>query len=54
MNFLSGYKTYLTAAAAVLGAVAAFASGTIDAGTALNTIVTAVLAATVRNGIANS
>lgn len=40
-NFLSGYKTYLTAAAAVLTALAGFAIGEID----LVGLVTAVFGA---------
>lgn len=53
MNFLSGYKTYLTGVAAILTAIAGYASGTLDLGTAVQTVYGAILAMTIRNGIAN-
>jgi ABC-type uncharacterized transport system permease subunit len=54
MKFLSGYKTYLTGAAAILTALAGLASGTMDVPTAIQTTYTAILAMTVRHGIAKS
>lgn len=52
MNFLTGKKTYLVAAATVLGTVAAIATRNVDMATGVQTIITAVLAATLRNGVA--
>ena len=51
MKFLQGYKTYLTAIAAITGALASVASGSIDLGDAVQLIVAAVLAVTLRAGI---
>lgn len=48
---LSGYKTYLVAGAAVIGAVVAWYAGTETAQQAAQIIVTALLGATIRNGI---
>lgn len=49
---LSGYKTYITAAVAVIGAVAAYLVGDMALSDAVQLVVTAVLGATIRNGIA--
>lgn len=49
----SGYKTYITAAVAVIGAVAAYLT---DDATLIQTaqlVVTAIIGATVRHGLAN-
>ena len=51
---LSGYKTYLVAAAAILGAVAGFASGSMDLGQALQLIITSLMGATIRHGVATA
>ena len=47
----SGYKTYITAAVAIVGAVAAWAVGDVGIADTVQLVVTAILAATVRNGI---
>ena len=48
---LSGYKTYITAAVTVIGAVAAYLTGDAELGATIQLVVTAVLAATIRNGV---
>ena len=48
---LSGYKTYIVAAAAVIGAVAAYATGESSLEAAISVAISAILAATVRNAI---
>ena len=48
---LSGYKTYITAAVAVLGAVGAYLSGEMTIVDAVQIIVPALIGAFVRNGI---
>lgn len=48
---LSGYKTYITAAVAVIGAVAAYLTGEAELGPTIQLVVTAVLGATIRHGI---
>ena len=53
MRFLQGKKTYLTAAASIIGAWAAVANGAMAFAEAVQVTVTAVLAATLRNGVAN-
>lgn len=50
---LSGYKTYIVAGLAILGAVAGYFDGDIGKVAAGQAILTAVLALTLRNGIAN-
>ena len=47
-----GYKTYITAAVAVLSAVAAYLTGDLTISAAAQLVLTAVLGATVRNAIA--
>ena len=47
----AGYKTYVTAVLAVLGAFAGYFVGDMSLGDAIQLAVTAVLAAFVRNGI---
>lgn len=49
---LAGYKTYITAALAVLSAVAAYLTGDADLMQTANLVFTALLAAFVRSGIA--
>lgn len=48
---LKGYKTYITAAVAVIGAIAAYLVGDIAVADAAQLILTAILGATVRHGI---
>lgn len=48
---LKGYKTYITAALAVLGALGGWLVGDMSLGDAIQLAVTAVLAAFVRNGV---
>lgn len=48
---LAGYKTYVTAGVAVIGAVAAYLVGDADLMQTANLVFTALLAAFVRNGI---
>ena len=47
-----GYKTYITAGVAIIGAVAAYLVGDATATAAAQMIVTSLLAAFVRNSIA--
>ncbi len=49
---LSGYKTYITAAVAVVAAIGAYLSGDASIAEAGQTVFTALLAAFVRNGVA--
>lgn len=51
MKFLQGYKTYLTAIATVTGALASLATGALELGDAVQVIITAVLAVTLRHGV---
>lgn len=48
---LKGYKTYITAAVAVVGAVAAYLVGDVALADAAQLVLTAILGATIRNGI---
>ena len=48
---LSGYKTYITAAVALIGAVAGYLTGDLELGAAVQLAITAILGATLRNGI---
>lgn len=50
-GILKGKKTYVVALLAVIGAVAAYLTGDLGAADAIQTGLTAVLAATVRNAI---
>ena len=50
---LKGKKTYVTATLAVIGAVAAYLVGDIALADAAQLVLTAVLGATIRNGVAN-
>ena len=51
---LNGYKTYIAGAFTLLGAFGGFLSGNLTPDAALNLVVPAVLAMTVRNGIATT
>ena len=54
MAVLSGYKTYIVAGLAILGAIAGVLDGDIGLQAALQIIVPAVLSMTVRHGISTS
>lgn len=54
MPMFSGYKTYFVGGLAVLGFVVGFLDGDLTLAAAINGIVPAVLAMTLRSGIANS
>lgn len=49
---LKGYKTYIVAAVAVVSAVAAYLVGDVSLAAAVQAVITAVLAATLRHGVA--
>lgn len=51
---LSGYKTYIAGALTILGALGGFLTGNLAVDQAINLVVPAVLAMTVRNGIATT
>ena len=51
---LSGKKTYLVAAVAIIGSVVAWLDGSIDMPTLAQSITAAILAATIRAGITKS
>lgn len=53
-GILKGYKTYIVGTLSVLGFLGGYLAGDVDLASAAQGIVTAVLAMTVRNGIANS
>jgi len=48
---LKGYKTYIVAGVTVIGTIAGYLVGDIAANDAIHLIVTAILGATIRNGI---
>ena len=50
----AGYKTYITAGVAVIGAVAAFATGEADAMQTANLVFTALIGAFIRHGVEGS
>jgi len=50
---LNGYKTYITGALAILGAVGGYLDGDLTLVAALNIAVPAMLALTLRHGISN-
>jgi hypothetical protein len=54
MIMLSGYKTYIVAALAVLGAAGGWLDGDLTLVAALNIAVPALLAITMRHGIATT
>lgn len=49
---LSGYKTYITAGVAIVGAVAGYLTGDVSISDAAQLVVTALLGAFIRNGVA--
>lgn len=51
MNFLSGYKTYLTAAAGLVTAIAAYANGQETIGELLNAAIISLSAIFLRSGV---
>lgn len=51
MNFLSGWKTYLTAAAAIITAIAGYASGAITLPDLVAAIFVAIGTMTIRHAI---
>ncbi len=51
-DFLKGYKTYVTAAVTVFGALAALFVGDAELADTIQLVVTAVLGATIRAGVA--
>lgn len=51
-QMFSGYKTYIVAAVAILTAVGAYLVGDLPIADAAQAVLTAILAATIRNGVA--
>jgi hypothetical protein len=51
---LSGYKTYVAGALTILGALGAYLTGNLAPDQAINLVVPAILAMTVRNGISTT
>ncbi|HWA31529.1 MAG TPA: hypothetical protein VG867_10530 [Rhizomicrobium sp.] len=51
---LSGYKTYIAGAITILGALGGYFTGNLTPEAAVNLVVPAVLAMTVRHGIAKT
>ncbi|UPT53188.1 hypothetical protein [Synechococcus phage Ssp-JY42] len=51
---LSGYKTYITAGVAIVGAVAGYLTGDVSMSDAAQLVVTALLGAFLRNGVAKA
>lgn len=51
---LSGYKTYITAGLAIAGAVAGYLTGDVSMSDAAQLVVTALLGAFLRNGVAKA
>lgn len=54
MGRLKGYKTYVTAIVAIIGAVSLYLTGDANLADTLQTVVNATLAATLRHGVANA
>ena len=52
-GFLAGYKTYIVAAMGVLGAVAGYLTGDVGLADAVQLMLTAVMGATIRAGVAS-
>ncbi len=50
-GILKGKKTYIVAAVAVIGAVSGYLTGDVAMNDAIQLVVTAVLGATIRNGV---
>ncbi len=53
-EFLAGKKTYLVAVGAILAAVVAWSQGTMDTTQLVEAVITAVLAMTIRAGVAKA
>lgn len=51
INMLSGYKTYITAILAVIGAIGGYLSGDLTLAAAAQLGITALLAAFIRDGV---
>lgn len=51
---LSGYKTYIAGALTILGALGGFLTGNLAVDQAINLVVPAVLAMTVRHGVSTT
>lgn len=51
---LSGYKTYIAGGLTILGALGGFLSGNLAPADALNLLIPAILAMTVRHGVATT
>ena len=51
---LKGYKTYIVAGVTVIGAIAAYLVGDATLQATIQLVVTAVLGATIRHGVANT
>jgi len=54
LEWLKGKKTYLVAISTIIGAIASYASGTIEVGEMIKIIVAAIMAMTIRAGITKS
>lgn len=52
MELLNGKKTFIVGIGSILGAIGGVMTGTLDMGTAINTVVMAVMGMTLRDGIA--
>ena len=50
---LAGYKTYIVAAVAVITAIAAWATGDATISATIQLVVTAIIGATLKHGMAN-
>ena len=50
----SGYKTYIAGALTILGALGGFLTGNLAADQAINLVVPAILAMTVRHGVSKA
>jgi hypothetical protein len=53
MNFLTGYKTYITAAIAVLTSLGAYAAGEVGLVPTVQTVIGSLLATFLRSGMKN-
>lgn len=51
---LSGYKTYIAGALTILGALGGFLTGNLGVDQAVNLVVPAILAMTVRHGVSTA
>ena len=54
MIMLSGYKTYIAGALTILGALGGFLTGNLAVDQAINLVVPAILAMTVRHGVSTT